>query len=159
MLQLNSTVHGHITKKLSSQNSTFETTPFLKQLPLNTFAIHTKFIPVKISNIPKFLCLGPFKLIQHLPYVTFELMAQDGSTFQTHRSQFGHTILKSHMSVNIILLPHFLPILTLTLIKTISLIHLNKILTHLLNFLIHKLLLKPLRNNKQIYALFPSSYS
>ena len=49
MLEIYSTVHRHITNKLNSQNSTFEPT-LLKQLPLNTFVIHTNFKPVEISN-------------------------------------------------------------------------------------------------------------
>ena len=42
MLEVYSAVHRHKTKQVNSQNSSFETN-HLKQLPLNTFVIHTKF--------------------------------------------------------------------------------------------------------------------
>ena len=45
MLEIYSTVHRYLNHKLNSQSSTFETT-HLKQLPLNTFVIHTNFKPV-----------------------------------------------------------------------------------------------------------------
>ena len=85
MLEIYSTVHRHINHKLNSQSSTFETT-HLKQLPLNTFVIHTNFKPVNFSKKLKPLRIGPYKIIKHLSEVTYELLSQDGSTFQTHRN-------------------------------------------------------------------------
>ena len=85
MLEKYSTVHRHINHKLNSQSSTFETT-HLKQLPLNTFVIHTNFKPVNFSKKLKPLRIGPYKIINHLSEVTYELLSQDGSTFQTHRN-------------------------------------------------------------------------
>ena len=85
MLEIYSTVHRHINNKLNSQSSTFETT-HLKQLPPNTFVIHTNFKPVKCSQILKPLRLGPYKILKQLPDVTSELMSQDGFTFQTRRN-------------------------------------------------------------------------
>ena len=85
MLEIYSTVHRHINHKLNSQSSTFETT-HLKQLPLNTFVIHTNFKPVNFSKKLKPLRIGPYKIINHLSEVTYELLSQDGSTFQTHRN-------------------------------------------------------------------------
>ena len=85
MLERYSTVHRHINHKLNSQSSTFETT-HLKQLPLNTFVIHTNFKPVNFSKKLKPLRIGPYKIIKHLSEVTYELLSQDGSTFQTHRN-------------------------------------------------------------------------
>ena len=85
MLEIYSTVHRHINLKLNSQNYTFETT-HLKQLPLHTFVNHTIFKPVKFSQKLKFLRLGPYKILKHLSDVTYELMSQHGSTFQTHRN-------------------------------------------------------------------------
>ena len=85
MLVIYSTVHRHLNHKLNSQSSTFETT-HLKQLPLNTFVIHTNFKPVNFSKKLKPLRIGPYKKLQHLSEVTYELLAQDGSTFQTHRN-------------------------------------------------------------------------
>ena len=85
MLEIYSTVHRHINHKLNSQSSTFETTHF-KQLPLNTFVIHTNFKPVNFSKKLKPLRIGPNKLLNYLSEVTYELLSQDGSTFQTHRN-------------------------------------------------------------------------
>ena len=80
MLEIYSTVHRHENHKLNSQSSTFETT-HLNQLPLYTFVIHTYFKLVKFSQK-----LKPYKILKHLSEVTYELMSQDGSTFQTHRN-------------------------------------------------------------------------
>ena len=88
MLEIYSTVHRHLNHKLNSQSSPFETT-HLKQLPLNTFVIHTNFTPVNFSKKLKPLRIGPYKILNHLSEVTYELLSQDGSTFQTHRN---HTI-------------------------------------------------------------------
>ena len=85
MLEIYSTVHRQINHKLNSQSSTFETT-HLKQLPLNTFVIHTNFKHVNFSKKLKLLRSGPYKIINHLSEVTYELLSQDGSTFQTHRN-------------------------------------------------------------------------
>ena len=85
MLEIHSTVHRHINHKLKSQSSTFETT-HLKQLPLHTFVIHTNVKSIKFSQKVKPLRLGPYKVPKHLSGVTYELMSQDGSTFQTHRN-------------------------------------------------------------------------
>ena len=85
MLEINSTVHRQINYKLISQSSLFETTQ-LKQLLLHTFVIHTNFKPVKFSQKLKPLRRGPYKILKHLSDVTYELMSQDGPTFQTHRN-------------------------------------------------------------------------
>ena len=85
MLEIYSTVHRHLNHKLNSQSSTFETT-HLKQLPLNTFVIHTNFKPVNFSKKLKPLQIGPYKILKQLSEVTYELLSQDGSTFQTHRN-------------------------------------------------------------------------
>ena len=85
MLEIYSTVHRHLNHKLNSQCCTFETT-HLKQLPLNTFVIHTNFKPVNFSKMLKPLRIGPYKILKHLSEVTYELPSQDGSTFQTHRN-------------------------------------------------------------------------
>ena len=85
MLEIYSTVHRHLNHKLNSQSSTFETT-HLKELPLNTFVIHTIFKPVNFSKKLKSIRIDPYKLLIHLSEVTYELLSQDISTFQTHRN-------------------------------------------------------------------------
>ena len=88
MLERYSTVHRHINNIINSQSSTFETTN-LKQLPLNTFVFHTNFKPVRYSQKLKPLRLGPYNILKQLSDVTYELISQDGSVFQTHRK---HTL-------------------------------------------------------------------
>ena len=124
MLEVYSTVHRHINSKLNSQSSTFETT-HLKQLPFKTFVIHTKFKPVKFSQKFKPLRLRSYKIPKHLSDVTYELMSQDVSTFQTHRNHISpyypkepviFPYLRQYRST-----PSLLIILTPTLIKILSL--------------------------------------
>ena len=85
MLEIYSTVHRHLNHKLNSQCSTFETT-HIKQSPLNTFVIHTNFKPGNFSKKLKPLRIGPNKILNHLSEVTYELLSQDGPTFQTLRN-------------------------------------------------------------------------
>ena len=83
MLEIYSTVHRHINHKIIFQSSTFETT-HPTQLLLQTFVLHTNFKPVKLSQKLKQLRLRPYRILKHLSDVTYELMSQDDSTFQTH---------------------------------------------------------------------------
>ena len=85
MLEIYSTVHRHLNHKLNSQSSTFETT-HLKQLPLNTFVIHTIFKPINFSKKLKPIRIDAYILPKTFSEVTFELLSQDISTFQTHRN-------------------------------------------------------------------------
>ena len=88
MLDIYSTVHKHVSHKLSSYTSTFQSTQE-KQLPLHTFVLHKNFKPVKFSQKLKPLRIGPYKIIKHLSDVTYELLSQDGSTFHTHRNHLS----------------------------------------------------------------------
>ena len=85
MLDIYSTVHKHVSHKLSSYTSTFQSTQE-KQLPLHTFVLHKNFKPVKFSQKLKPLRIGPYKIIKNVSDVTYELLSQDGSTFHTHRN-------------------------------------------------------------------------
>ena len=96
MLEIYSTVHRHLNYKLNSQSSTFETT-HLKQLPLNTFVIHTIFKPVNFSKKLKPLRIGPYKVLNHLSEVTYELLSQEGSTIQIHRNHILPYYPKEHI--------------------------------------------------------------
>ena len=85
MLQIYSTVHQHLTHKLNSSLINFHLTQD-KALPVNTFVIHKNFKPVHFSAKLKPLRIGPYKIVRHLSDVTYELLAQDGSLFHTHRN-------------------------------------------------------------------------
>ena len=168
MLENYSSVHRHFTNELNSQSSTFETT-HLKQLPLDTFVIHTNFKPVKFSHKIKPLRLGPNKNLQHLSDVTYELMARDGSTFHIHGNHIFQNYPKEppffHFSVNIIQHPLFsitlilnrIKIFILPLIPLMIIIHLNNFnRTPLLNPLLspNKILTFLLHTKTSVILLF-----
>ena len=158
MLEMYSTVHRILQIllfilqiKLNYHNSSLETTR-LKQLPDNTFVIHTKFKPVtcQIFNTFKPLRLGSYRTLKHLPDVIDELMAQDGSTFTHIVTILYNTILKnllSHPIFSKIIQHHYLittliPILT----KIIYLNLLMKVRIPPLNQLTQPLRIKPFKN-------------
>ena len=85
MLQIYSTVHRHITNKLTSSNDNLALTQ-QKALPIHTFVLHKNFKPVDFSTKLKPLRIGPYKIQRHLSDVTYELLSQDGSLFHTHRN-------------------------------------------------------------------------
>ena len=94
MLEIYSTVHRHINHKLNSQSSTFETT-HLKQLPLNTFVIHTNFKPVNFSKKLKPLRIGPYKILNHLSEVTYEFFLKTALLFKPIETILYHIIPKN----------------------------------------------------------------
>ena len=114
MLGIYSTVHHHITNKLTSQNSTH-----IKQLPLNTFVLHIYFEAVLYSNKPKAVQIGPDKTIQHLSEVTYQLMAQDGPTIHTHRNHYLGCYSKEAILFPYLRQYHSTPPLLTTLTQTL----------------------------------------
>ena len=62
MLEIYSTDHRHITNKVNSQNSTFETT-HPKQLPNYAFVFHTIANCLKFSNNFKLVGIGTSDII------------------------------------------------------------------------------------------------
>ena len=82
MLEINSTVYRHLANETISQVFTFETT-HLKQLPFNTFFIHTNF-ELRAFRI------GPYRNLKQLTDETHEFMTQDGSTFHNRRKHISH---------------------------------------------------------------------
>ena len=61
-----------------------------KPLPLGTFVLKRNFTHVHFSDKPKPLRIGPYKMLDRLTDVTYELLSQNGSTFHIHRN---HLIL------------------------------------------------------------------
>ena len=153
MLENNSTVLRQITNRINSQNSAFETTQ-LKELPLNTFVIHTN---VNLSNSLR--NSNPFelaytKLSNNFLLFLMTLRPKMALHLIPIELIFYHTILKnclfSHTSGKISQLLLFLIFLIQTLIKNIS-PHLNLNLKRLLIFSIHTPLLKLSQYLNQLY--------
>ena len=57
-----------------------------KPLPIGTFVIKRNFTQVHFSDKLKPLRIGPYKIIDKLSDVTYELLSQDGSTVHVHRN-------------------------------------------------------------------------
>ena len=112
MLELNFTVHCHLSMKLNSQKSTFETIHFKNTFFL-TILLSTPFL--NLLNSPTNLNpsdLACTKLIQHLSDVTHELMTQGGSTFHTHRK---HILQKLSQGTNYCTISPSKPFYSLTI--------------------------------------------
>ena len=91
-----------------------------KQLSLNTFLIHTILKPGNFSHKLEPLCLGPYKILQHLSDVIYEFMAHiGGSTLMVLRFTlieivFYHIIPKNLLYSHISVIQH--PLFSITLI-------------------------------------------
>ena len=86
MLQIYSNVHIYKLKKIRSQAYITKTYHEGKPLPLGTFVLKRNFTHVHFSDKRKPLRIGPYKILERLPDVTYELLSQDGSTFHIHRN-------------------------------------------------------------------------
>ena len=82
MLQIYSIVHNYTLKKINSQAYISKGKP----LPLGTFVLKRNFTPVHFSDKLKPLRIGPYKLLDRLSDVTYELLLQNGSTFHIRRN-------------------------------------------------------------------------
>ena len=86
LLQTYSTVQNYTLKKLNSQVYITKTYHQGKPLPLGTFVFKRNFTHVHFSDKLKPLRIGPYKILDRLSDVTYELLSQDGRTFHTHRN-------------------------------------------------------------------------
>ena len=86
MLQIYSTVYENTLRKINSHAYITETHHEGKPLPIGTFVLKRNFTHVHFSDKLKPLRIGPYKIIDRLSDVTYELLAQDGSTVQVHRN-------------------------------------------------------------------------
>ena len=84
MLQIYSTVYYHTLKKLNSH--AYITKTYHEGKPLPTFVLKRHFAHVHFSDKLKPLRIGPYKNPDRLSDVTYELLAQDGSTLHVHRN-------------------------------------------------------------------------
>ena len=71
-------------KKLNSYANITETYHEGKPLPIGTFVLERHFAHVHFSDKFKPLRIGPYKILDRLSDVTYELRAQNGSTLHVH---------------------------------------------------------------------------
>ena len=86
MLQIYSTVYENPLRKINSLAYITKTYHEGKPLPIGTFVLKRNFTHVNYSDKLKPLRIGPYKIIDRLSDVTYELLAQDGSTIHVHRN-------------------------------------------------------------------------
>ena len=86
MLQIYSTVYENTLRKINSHAYITKTYHEGKPLPIGTFVLKRNFLHVHFSDNLKPLRIGPYKIIDSLSAVTYELLAKDGSTVHVHRN-------------------------------------------------------------------------
>ena len=86
MLQIYSTVYENTLQKINSHAYITKTYHEGKPLPIGIFVSKRNFTHVHFSDKLKPLRIGPYKIIDRLSDVTYELLAQDGSTIHVHRN-------------------------------------------------------------------------
>ena len=86
MLQIFSTVYENTLRKTNSHAYITKTYHEGKPLPIGTFVLKRNFTHVHFSYKLKLLRIGPYKFIDRLSDVTYELCAQYGSTIHVHRN-------------------------------------------------------------------------
>ena len=96
MLQIYSTVYYHTLKKLNSHAYITKTYHEGKPLPIGTFVLKRHFAHVHFSDKLKPLRIGPYKILDRLSDVTYELLSQDGSTLHVHRNHLIPYYPKKH---------------------------------------------------------------
>ena len=86
MLQIYSFVYYYNLKRLNSHAYITRTYHEGKPLPIGTFVLKRHFAHVLFSDKLKPLRIGPYKILYRNADVTYELLAQDGSTSHVHRN-------------------------------------------------------------------------
>ena len=86
MLQRYSLVYENTLRKINSHAYITKTYHEGNPLPIGTFVLKRNFTHVHFSDKLKHLRIGPYKIIDRLSDVTYELLAQDGSTIHVHRN-------------------------------------------------------------------------
>ena len=85
MLQIYSTVYENTQRKINSHAYITKTYHEGEPLPIGTFVLKRNFTHVHFSDKLKPLRIGPFKTLDRLSDVTYELLAQDDTTVHVHR--------------------------------------------------------------------------
>ena len=85
MLQIYSIVYENTLRKINSHAYITKTYHEGKPLPTGTFVLKRNFTHVHFSAKLKPLRIGPYKIFDRLSDVTYELVAQDGSTVHVQK--------------------------------------------------------------------------
>ena len=101
MLQTYSTVYENTSRKINSHAYITKTCHEGKPLPIGTFVLKRNFTHVHFSDKLKPLRIGPYKTFERLSDVTYELLAQDGSTIHVHRNHLILYYPKNHFFIHI----------------------------------------------------------
>ena len=101
MLQVCSKVYENTLQKINSHAYITKTYHEGKPLPIGTFVLKRNFTHVHFSDKLNPLRIGPYKIIDGLSDVTYELLAQVGSTVHVHRNH-----LIPHYPKEPLLYPH-----------------------------------------------------
>ena len=86
MLQIYSTVYENTLQKINSHAYITKTYHEGKPLPIGSFVLKRNFTHVHFSDKLNPLRIGPYKIIDRLSDVTYELLSQDASTVHVHRN-------------------------------------------------------------------------
>ena len=86
MLQNDSTVYGNSPNKINSHAYITKTFHEGKPLSIGVSVLKQNFSHVHFSDKLKPLRIGPYKILDRLSDVTYELLSQDGSTLHVHRN-------------------------------------------------------------------------
>ena len=86
MLQTFSTVHEHTLERTISHAYITHTDDEGKPLPLGTSVLKRNFSHIHLPDKRKPLRIGPYKILDRLSDVTYELLSQDGSILHVHRN-------------------------------------------------------------------------
>ena len=86
MLQIYSTVYENTLRKITSHAYITKTYHEGNPLPIGTLILKRNFTHVHFSDKLKLLRIGPYKILDRLSDVTYELFSQDDSTVHVHRN-------------------------------------------------------------------------
>ena len=97
MLQIYSTVHENTLKTINSSAYITKTYHEGKPLPIGTIDFKRNFTHVHFFDKLEPLRIGPYKFLDRLSDITYELLAQDGSTLHVHRTYPKEPLLYPHL--------------------------------------------------------------
>ena len=86
MIQIYHTVYENTKRKINSYAYFNKTHHNSRTLDIGTFVLKKNFLHVHFSDKLKPLRIGPFKIINKISDITYEIVNQDGYTSHIHRS-------------------------------------------------------------------------
>ena len=86
MIQIYHTVYENTKRKINSYAYFNKTYHNPRPLDIGTFVLERNFLHVHFSDKLKSLRIGPFKIINKISDITYEIVNQDGYTSHIHRN-------------------------------------------------------------------------